>query len=231
MPANHSYLFKEVRMRTLSFLAACLALTVMLIYPVSTSAQELKPIQLPEPQMNIGRPLMQVLKDRSSSRAFGTDTLPLQVLSNMLWAASGVNRLDSGKRTAPSAVNWQEIDIYVAKADGLYLYDAKEHTLTPVLAEDIRAMTGRQSYVQEAPVNLVYVADFSRMSRGTEEDKVFYSAADTGFISQNVYLYCASEGLATVVRGSVDKPALTKAMKLRPDQRVILAQSVGYPKK
>ncbi len=218
-------------MKTLSFLAACLALIALLICPALTSAQELKPIQLLEPQMDIGRPLMQVLKDRSSSRAFGTDTLPLQVLSNMLWAASGVNRPDSGKRTAPSAVNWQEIDIYVATADGLYLYNVKEHTLAPVLAEDIRAMTGRQSYVKEAPVNLIYVADFSRMSRGTEEDKVFYSAADTGFISQNVYLYCASEGLATVVRGSVDKPTLAKAMKLRPDQRVILAQSVGYPKK
>ena len=164
-------------------------------------------------------------------RAFSTDKLPMQVLSNMLWAAFGVNRPESGKRTAPSAMNWQEIDIYVASADGLYLYDAKAHTLKPVLAQDIRAMTGRQPFVQEAPVNLIYVADFSRMGKAQADEKVFYSACATGFISQNVYLYCASEGLATVVRGLVDRPALAKGMMLRPDQKITLAQSVGYPKK
>jgi len=218
-------------MNTRSLQAACLVLAVLLICPILTSGQELKPVQLLEPQMDTGRPLMQVLKDRRSSRAFSTEKLPQQVLSNMLWAAFGVNRPDSGRRTAPSAVNWQEIDIYVAIAYGLYLYDAKAHALKPVLAEDIRALTGRQPFVQEAPVNLVYVADFSRMGKAKVDDKVFYSAADTGFISQNVYLYCASEGLATVVRGLVDRPALSKVMRLRPDQRVILAQSVGYPKK
>jgi nitroreductase len=128
-------------------------------------------------------------------------------------------------------MNWQEIDVYVATADGLYLYDAKAHTLTPVLGEDVRAMTGRQAFVQEAPVNLIYVADFSRMGKAKEDEKVFYSASATGFISQNVYLYCASEGLATVVRGLVDRPALAKGMKLRPDQKITLAQTVGYPKK
>jgi len=218
-------------MKTISLRAARLALTVLLICPALTSAQELKPIQLLQPQMDGGRPLMQVLQDRSSSREFSTEKLPLQVLSNMLWAAFGVNRPDSGKRTAPSASNRQEIDIYVATADGLYLYDAKAHTLKPVLAEDVRAATGRQPFVQEAPVNLIYVADFSKMGKTTAEDKVFYSAANTGFIGQNVYLYCASEGLATVVRGLVDRPALAKVMRLRPDQKVILAQSVGYPRK
>ncbi len=213
------------------FQAACLALAILIICPTLTSGQELKPIQLLEPQMDIGRPLMQVLTDRRSSRAFSTEKLPKQVLSDMLWAAFGMNRPDSGKRTAPSAMNWQEIDIYVATVDGLYLYDAKTHALKPVLEKDIRVLTGRQPFVQEAPVNLVYVADFSKMGNAKVDDKVFYSAADTGFISQNVYLYCASEGLATVVRGLVDRPALAKVMRLRPDQRVILAQSVGYPKK
>lgn len=194
-------------------------------------AQDLGSIRLLEPQMEGGRPLMQVLKERKSSRAFSTEQLPDQVLSNMLWAAFGVNRPDSGKRTAPSARNWQEIDIYLATSDGLYLYDARGHMLRRVLAEDVRALTGRQPFVGEVPVNLIYVADFSRMGGATDEDKVLYSAAGTGFISQNVYLYCASEGLATVVRGLVDRPALAKAMKLRSDQRVILAQSVGYPKK
>ena len=202
-----------------------------LISTTLATGQELTSIRLPEPQMEGGRPLMQVLKDRKSLRAFDHEKLPSQVLSNMLWAAFGVNRPDSGKRTAPSARNWQEIDIYVATADGLYVYDAKQHMLRGVLAQDIRAMTGRQTYVGEAPVNLIYVADFSRMGGATDDDKVLYSAAATGFISQNVYLYCTSEGLATVVRGLIDRPALAKAMKLRSDQRVILAQSAGFPKK
>ena len=208
-----------------------LVLAILLIFPAVTSGQDLKPVQLLKPQLETGRPLMQVLKDRRSSRSFSREELPKQVLSNMLWAAFGINRPDSGKRTAPSAMNWQEIDIYVATGDGLFLYEAKPHILKPVLAEDIRALTGRQWYVRTAPLNLIYVADFSRMGGAEPDDKVFYSAADTGFISQNVYLYCASEGLATVVRGLVDRPGLAKVMRLRPEQRVILAQSVGYPKK
>ncbi len=195
------------------------------------SGQELSMVQLPVPQMDGGKPLMQVLKERKSSRSFSTENLPKQVLSNMLWAAWGLNRPDSGKRTATSAMNWQEIDIYVATADGLYLYDAKAHALIPILKEDIRALTGEQPFVPEVPINLVYVADYSRMGKAKAGDKVFYSAADTGFIRQNVYLFCASERLATVVRGHVDRPTLAKAMRLRSDQRVILSQSVGYPGK
>ena len=218
-------------MNTKPFQAARWGLAVLLAGCTLISAQELKPIQLPKPQMDGGRPLMQVLKDRKSSRSFSTEKLPPQVLANLLWAAFGVNRPASGQRTAPSAMNRQEIDIYVATAEGLYLCDAKGHTLQPVLAQDIRAETGRQPFVKEAPVNLIYVADYSKMGKVTEDDKALYSAADTGFIGENVYLYCASEGLATVVRGSVDRPALAKTMKLRPDQKIILAQTVGYPKK
>jgi len=193
-------------------------------------AQEAGVTQLPPPQLERGRPLMQVLKDRQSSRSFSAKPLPPQELSNLLWAACGVNRPDAGKRTAPSAVNWQEIDVYVATADGLYLYDPKAHALQLVLAEDIRALTGTQGFVKEAPVNLVYVADLARMGRASDADKDFFSAADTGFISQNVYLYCASEGLATVVRAMIDRAALAAKMGLRADQKIILAQSVGYPK-
>ena len=211
-------------------LLGSLILTFLLAYPHQIHSQELKEIKLLKPQMDGGRPLMQVLKDRHSSREFSSDELPLQVLSNLLWAAFGINRPDSGKRTAPSAVNWQNIDIYVALAKGLYLYDAKENILKPVLAEDIRAALGTQSFVKDVPLNLIYVADFSKITRGTEEDKNFYSAAHTGFISQNVYLYCASEGLATVVRGLIDREAVSKVLKLRPDQKVMLAQSVGYPR-
>ena len=184
---------------------------------------------LPKPRTEGGMPLMETLKKRHSSRQFDARPLPDQVLSDLLWAACGVNRPD-GRRTAPTAVNWQEIDVYVARADGLWLFDAKAHDLKLVVDRDLRALTGRQAFVKDAPVNLVFVADLSKMGRpGPEADKMVYAAADTGFISQNVYLFCASEGLATVVRGSVDKPALAGAMNLREDQRIILAQSVGYP--
>jgi SagB-type dehydrogenase family enzyme len=206
-------------------------LAALLVFSTLVHAQDLKPIQLPKPQMNGGKPLMQALKERKSTRSFSTEKLPDQVLGNMLWAAFGINRPDSGNRTAPSAMNRREIDIYVATADGLYLYDAKGHALQPVFTEDIRAETGMQPFVKDAPVELVYVADYSRMGGGTDEDKNLYAAADTGFIGQNVYLFCASEGLATVVRGSVPRQALAKTMKLRPDQKIILAQTVGYPKK
>jgi len=225
-------------MNTKLFSATRLVLVILLICPAltsctgvkSASVQQFSLTQLPKPQTDGGRPLMQVLKDRKTLREFSGEKLPPQVLSNMLWAACGVNRPD-GKLTAPTARNWQEIDVYVATADGLYLYDAKGHILKPILAEDIRAATGLQPFVKDAPVNLIFVSDLSRMGGAPADQKDFYSATDTGFISQNVYLYCASEGLATVVRGYIDRPAMAKVMKLRPDQKVILAQTVGYPKK
>ena len=209
-----------------------LSLAVLVTVLVCTSwglAQDARTIKLPEPKMDGGKPLMEVLKERKTIRSFSTEKLSDQVLSNLLWAAWGVNRPD-GRRTAPSASNMQEIDVYVAKEDGLYLFDAKEHSLKLVLEEDLRENTGTQKFVKDVPVNLIYVADFAKM-RGPEKVKEFYSAADTGYISQNVYLFCTSEGLGTVVRGLVNRTALGEEMKLRPDQRVILAQSVGYPKK
>jgi nitroreductase len=203
-------------------------LIVVLVSASCLVAQELKPIALPQPQTDGGRPLMQVLKDRKSTRDFAPDKLPPQLLSNLLWAAFGVNRPD-GRRTAPSAMNWQEIDIYVATSDGLFLYDAKDNRLQPVQAQDIRPATGTQSFVAMAPLNLVYVADLAKA--GSSPDSDLFTAADAGFISQNVYLFCASENLATVVRGSIDRAVLAKAMKLRPEQKIILAQTVGYVKK
>jgi SagB-type dehydrogenase family enzyme len=204
---------------------------LLLAGPGATMAEDLKPVPLMHFQLYSGRPLMQVLKERKSSRDFNARKLPKRVLSNLLWAANGINRTATGGRTAPSAMNQQEIDIYVATADGLYLFDAKGHQLQPVLKQDIRGLTGQHAYIQDAPVNLIFVADLARMIRTPAEDRDLYAAADTGFISQNIYLYCASEGLATVVRGGIDRAALANIMKLRPEQRIILAQSVGYPKK
>lgn len=202
--------------------------SVVLLSASCLLAQDLKPVALPQPQTDGGRPLMQVLKERKTTREFAPDKLPPQLLANLLWAAFGLNRPD-GRRTAPSAMNWQEIDIYVAMSDGLFLYDAKANRLEPVLAQDIRAATGTQPFVATAPLNLVYVSDLSKVGSGPENE--LFTAADAGFISQNVYLFCASENLATVVRGSIDRAAPAKTMKLRPEQKIILAQTVGYPKK
>jgi len=173
---------------------------------------------------------MQVLSERKSTREFGPGELSSQQLSNLLWAGFGVNRPD-GRRTAPSAMNWQEIAVYVATKDGVYIYNAKANALDLVVAGDFRAATGTQAFVKDAAVNLVYVSDMAMTGDASSPDAQMYSSADAGFIAQNVYLYCASEGLATVVRGSVDKPALAKVLKLQPSQKIILAQSVGFPKK
>ena len=133
-------------------------LSLSLLLACAAVAQELSPIVLPKPQTDGGKPLMQALRDRASQREFAPDPLPPQVLSNLLWAAWGINRPESGKRTAPSAMNRQEMDVYVATADGLYLYEAKEQRLKPVTKEDLRALTGTQAYVGMAPLNLVYVS-------------------------------------------------------------------------
>ncbi len=199
-------------------------LATFLLCAAVVPAQELKPVPLPKPQTEGGKPLMQVLKERKSVREFSAEKLPPQTLSNLLWAAFGINRED-GRRTAPSASNRQEIDIYVVMAEGAYRYDAKANQLEPVAAEDLRAATGSQPFVGQAPLNLVYVADQAKQK---SSDMAY---ADTGLIAQNVYLFCTSEGLATVVRGMVPRDPLIKALKLRPDQRITLAQTVGYPKK
>lgn len=195
----------------------------------------LEEIRLPAPQTTGGKPLMEALRDRQSGRDFSPMPLPEQVLSNLLWAAFGINRPESGRRTAPSALNWQETDIYAFTPQGAYLYDAKENALLPVAAGDHRGATGSvlQPFVKKAPLNLVYVVDAARSGIVgrvmSTEDRDMFSDTAVGFISQNVYLYCASEGLATVVRGMVDREALTALLKLRPEQRIVLAQSVGYP--
>jgi nitroreductase len=194
------------------------------------AVQATQAITLPAPQTDGGRPLMQVLKTRHTSREFSTEQLPLQVLSNLLWAAFGVNRED-GRRTAPSAVNWQEIDVYVCLQEGTYVYRAKENRLEPVVAADVRAATGGQAFAGTVPVDLVYVADFAKTGKIPAEQRDIWSPADAGFIAENVYLFCASEGLNVVVRGLIDKAALAQKLQLRPDQRIWLAQSIGYPKK
>jgi nitroreductase len=193
---------------------------------LSTLAEELKPVVLPAPQMKGGMPLMKALRERQSQRAFAPEPLPAQVLSNLLWAAWGINRPDSGRRTVPTAMNRQQMDVYVVLPEGAYLYDAKAHHLTPVAAGDFRTTTGGQDFVRSAPVNLVYV---SRADAGTNSNQTTWDGAHAGAMAQNVYLFCASEKLATVVRGSVNHEEMGKVLKLVPGQRVVLAQRVGHP--
>ncbi|MGO8878988.1 MAG: nitroreductase family protein [Desulfomonilaceae bacterium] len=207
----------------------CFGLAVIFGAGTLAQASDLETIKLPKPEITHGKPLMQVLSERKTSREFSPKELSTQTLSNLLWAAFGINRPD-GRKTAPSALNHQEIDIFVTMKAGVYRYDAKANTLVPVVSGDMRAITGLQGYVKEAPLDLVYVADFAKMGDSQEAEKRFLSAADTGFISENVYLYSASEGLATVVRANMDRTKLSEAMKLRSDQKITLAQCIGYPK-
>jgi SagB-type dehydrogenase family enzyme len=171
----------------------------------------------------------EALKERRSTREFSSRALPDELLSTLLWAAFGINRPHTRGRTAPSAHDWEEIDLYVALESGLFVYDPDHHLLRNRLARDVRAQTGLQSFVAQAPVNLVYVADLTRMVQATPQELAQYPGPDAGFIAQNVYLFCAAEGLATVVRGMVDRPALASLMGLTERQQIILAQSVGYP--
>jgi nitroreductase len=186
-------------------------------------------INLPAPQKSGGMPLMEALAKRSTGRAFDSKDLSPQQLSSLLWASFGINRPD-GKRTAPSANNKQATDVYVLLKQGAYVYDATANKLNLVLAEDSRKLGGTQSFATNAPVILIFVADFAKMGGGSDEAKKNTANINVGYVSQNAYLFCASEGLATGARGSVDRAALGPKLKLRPDQQIILAQSVGYPK-
>lgn len=200
-----------------------------LLIPLVASAQTV--IKLPAPRMEGGMPLMQALKERQTIRSFSNKPLPKEVLSNLLWAAFGINRPAENKRTAPSAYDHQEIDLYVFTSEGIFIYDAKPNTLKGIMAGDMRAATGDAEFVRQAPVSLVFVADYARMTKPEASKKLFYAAIDTGFIGQNIYLFCASQSLGTVLHDSTDKPALAAKLGLRADQQIIIAQAVGYPER
>jgi nitroreductase len=199
----------------------------MAALPAAALAQEAR--ALPAPRKDAGKPLMQALQARRSIREYAQRTLSAQTLSDLLWAAYGINR-PSGDRTAPYWRHIMVIDVYAAMADGVWLYDPKAHALQPHLAADIRAQTGLQDFVATAPLNLVYVVHGERMTDVKPEDRRLYGSVDAAFAGQNVYLYCASEGLATVFRGAVDYDKLGRAMRLPDGQFVAFSQTVGYPR-
>ena len=183
----------KFKMLTVSLVCVVFAM----VFALSAFAQELKPIKLPEPKLDSNKSMAQALKERKTTREYSDANLSEQTLSNLLWAAFGINRPGSGKRTAPSALNWQEIAVYVSTTQGMYLYDPKGNALIPVASGDLRSLTYTQvERFKDAPINLVYVADMEKT--GAEDArKNLLVAMDTGFVAENVYLYCASEGLPT----------------------------------
>ena len=193
-------------------------------------AADLKTIDLPPPWKDGGKPLAQAVWARRSIREFAHRPVPIEVLSNLLWTACGVNRPATVDRTVPSWRHAIESEIFVAAADGAWRYDARAHRLTQVLADDIRAQTGVQDFVGSAPLDLVYVADGDRLKDASADEKRLWAFTDVGFIGQNVYLFCASEGLATVFRGSLDRARLAQTLSLPAAKFITCAQTVGYPK-
>jgi nitroreductase len=197
--------------------------------PASSAGVDRQPRALPPPRREGGMPLMNALKLRHSSREYSERPVSDQTLSNLLWAGFGINRA-GGDRTAPYWRHIMVIDVYVAMADGVWIYQPAAHVLAPLLPDDIRVHTGLQDFVAAAPLNLIYVAHGERMTDITAADRQLYASVDSAFIGQNVYLFCASEGLATVFRGAIDYPTLTQALKLSAGRFVTFAQTVGYPR-
>lgn len=200
------------------------------IKPRPASGESAPRWTLPVPAQRGGMPLMEALRRRQSQREFAADALSEQQLSDLLWAAGGVNRRDLGGRTAPSAMNAQEIRIYAALPQGLFRYEPIAHELERIRAEDVRAVTGYQDFVDSAALDLVYVADHARMKLVPAAQREAYAYAAAGATVQNVYLYCASANLATVVRAWFDRKALADAMGLGNDEQLLLTQTVGVPK-
>jgi len=194
-------------------------------------AQGLDGIRLLAPALEKDKPLLQALKERQSRRSFADSPLSLQDLSNVLWSANGINRPESGGRTSPSAENVQDVEIYVLLKEGTYLYEPKGHRLLPVIAGDHRGEAGAQAFVATASLNLIYVSDLAKLDfTRSREDQLVTAAIDVGHCSQGVYLYGAAAGLAVVARTSVDGARMARLLKLRPEQRVLMGQTVGYPR-
>lgn len=205
-----------------------LCLGVFILSTTFVFAAENKMVELPTPKKSGGMPVFQVLAERESNREFSGKELTLQQMSDLLWSGFGVNR-ENGKRTAPSALNYQEVSLYAVTEKGIYLYNAQENKLVEIASGDFRAKTGSQEYVKTASANILFVADTSKYS-SNDRNAIEWASISAGAICQNIYLYCTSEKLSCVVRKSFDAKELTALLKLKSSQQVILAQSVGYPK-
>lgn len=193
-------------------------------------AQDLQTIKLDAPNKMRGSATMKALADRHSDREFSNKGLSLQDLSDLLWAANGINRTD-GKRTAPTAMNRQEVDVYVICQDGAYVYDAQAHALTPVAKGDFRgAIAGSQDFVKTAPVCLLMVADLKKLGDPSSEQTKLMGAVDVGIVSQNINIFCSAVGLSTVPRATMDSATLKEVLKLSDAQLPLINNPVGHSK-
>ena len=203
---------------------------VILFCAITVQAQDLQVIKLNEPDKTRGSAIMKTLNDRQSVREYASESIRPQDLSDLLWAANGINRAD-GKRTAPSCRNFQEVEVYVILPEGAYLYDAKEHVLNPVAAGDYRsAVAVSQDFARTAPLSIVLVADMTKFGNMSEQSKLM-AAVDIGIVCQNINIVCAGLGLATVPRGTMDEKVLRNALKLTDQHLLLMNNPVGYPKK
>ncbi len=212
----------KTRIYTLTFII------LMIFQMQSIVAQTNEVIKLPVPNRTGGKALMQCLNDRQSSRDFTNKAIPLQELSDLLWAANGINREDIGKHTAPTAMNRQNMELFVLLPEGAYFYNDKENSLTLIEKGNNMSKAGTQDFVSSSMLNIIIVSDMAKLGDGAIERKNIYAGIHAGAIMQNIYLYCASAGLKTVTRASFDQEALASLLKLNTDKQVILAQTVGY---
>ena len=206
----------------------CMSVVLVMFGFVSALSAQTTEIKLPAPTKTGGMPVVQAIAERKTSRAFSERELPLVTLSTLLWVADGISRQD-GRRTIPTGHNVQDLDVYVILKTGAYRYDEKAHALVLIAAGDFHRIAAKQSFAQTAPVNLYFVQDVARAKKTDAMSQLRFGGIHTGSALQNVYLYCTSEGLVTVAREQNDYAELSKVFKLSPSQRIILAQSVGYP--
>ena len=203
----------------------------MLGFIFSINAQDLQTIKLKEPNKTGGISVLEAFSKRQSVREYADKKLSEQDLSNLIWATIGINRPESEKRTAPTAMNKQEIDLYVCFPEGIYLYNAKEHSLIPVVKGDLYSLIAvKQDFVHKAPVILLLVADISKFDGDNNEQKKSMGALDAGIVSQNISIFCAGTNMATVPRGWMDSDAIKKALNLKDTQYPMLNHPVGYHK-
>jgi nitroreductase len=195
----------------------------------TTAAVAQQRITLPDPRKSGGMPLLTAFHRRHSVCSYRDQAIPRETLSNLFWSAFGINRPSSGDRTAPYWRHVMVIDLYLAMADGVWLYEPKTHSLLPCVPADIRRDTGMQDFVAGAPLELLYVAHGERMAVPAE-DRRLHTSVDAAFIGQNVYLFCASEELGSVFRGSFDQTKLAKLLQLGDQQFVTFVQTVDYPR-
>lgn len=204
-------------------------ISVFLLCAFHIQAQELKVIQLNTPDKTRGSAIMKALNDRQSIREYSSESLRPQDLSDLLWAANGINRSD-GKRTAPSCRNFQDVEIFVVLPEGAYYYDATEHALNPVATGDYRgAVASGQDFAKEAPLSIVLVADMTKYGNMSENSKMM-AAIDVGIVCQNINVACSGLGLATVPRGTMDQATLRTVLKLTDQHLLLMNNPVGYPK-